>query len=85
MPSLNLSSIFLLKICTQNYDSTSLRKSGDSDGGGGGGGRLVGLPNNFVKLPGNLLTCIEKTFPNNFPQVTTILSNLYHKYYQLIN
>ena len=38
MPSLNLSSIFLLKICTQNYDSTSLRKSGDSDGGGGGWG-----------------------------------------------
>ena len=29
------------------------------------GGRLVGLPNNFVKLPRNLLTCIEKTFPNN--------------------
>ena len=40
MPSLNLSSIFLLKICTQNYDPISLRKSGDSDGGDGRKGKV---------------------------------------------
>ena len=73
MPSLNLSSIFLLKSHTQNYP---LKKE---DGRG-----REGCPTTLLKLRQNWVICIEKGRPNNLALVTTILGNLYWKHYHLM-
>ena len=76
MPSLNLSSIFLLKGYTQNYQSTPGMVG---LGGGGGVGRVAQqlCLNNWV-------ISIGKVSPSNFVQVTTALGNLFVKHCQLM-
>ena len=46
--------------------------------------KLEVSPRTLLKLPHNWVVCIEKVGPNNFPQVTAILDNLYWKQCQLM-
>ena len=68
MPSLNLSSIFLLKSHSQNYHPTFSRKRM---------GVWEVCPTTLLKLPQNWEICDEKGSTDNFDQITTVLGNLY--------